>query len=153
MCAPELGGFSTTPSLCSTSTSTSLAPTLTITPPPQMQLQEKHHKAAFFQHIREAYPHLLATTSSTTASSPSTSGDITFTVDSSLHPLQPLGLPAEDIRVLYRFMKAGPQHAQAAQGVHIGAGLSRESRTLVYRSLVAVARRLDSKTKDYKGVS
>jgi hypothetical protein len=118
-------------------------------------LQDRRAKAAFYQHMREQYPHLLATSSS--SSSISGAGQeaeaaVTMTVDTSLHPLVRLSLSPEDVRSLYTFLKAGPQHADADKGIHIGADMSRESRTLVYRAMVDVARRLDSKTKEYRGV-
>lgn len=119
---------------------------------PIHQLVERQQKAAFYQHMREEYPHLLAT-SSTSGDGAGAGDTIAVTVDTSLHHLISLGLPAHDLRQLYAFFKAGPQHSLAEQGLLIGADLSRESRTLVYRALVDVARRLDSKTRDYKGVS
>ena len=55
-------------------------------------------------------------------------------------------LSMTDIMSLYAFKAMGPQHVNAAAGVRIGLGLSRDDRTKVYRIVTSKCLSLDSKT-------
>ena len=114
---------------------------------PTESLTHRKDKAAFYQYMREEFPFLLAT------STPSPTHSTIVTVDTSLYGLLSMGLSPSDTALLYCFIKNGPLHSSAVRGIHIGAELTRDTRTLVYRALSEVCRRLDSKTKDFNGVS
>ena len=96
--------------------------------------------------MRVRYPFLVAKSKS------DGSDNISIELDLSLHHLASLGLPHEDIRLLYSFIKSGPQQTDSDGSICVGSGISRDSRTLVYRALVEVAPRVDSKTMTCNGV-
>lgn len=117
-------------------------------------------RAALYNIIKESFCFLtcLSSSSKTTDVLPSPPV-IRVEIDNTFVCLLPLlssqnrtGLPKGDVESLYSFLKAGPSHAAARQGIRIGHGLGREERTDVYRKITNSFRSFDSKTVDAIGV-